>query len=365
MTGHAGAAAGPSWEWWGKAMEKRHTAGASGQSSPHPDSAASALPGGSGGPPPGAGTGAGSAGGSGGPSSRAGTGAGAEGGSGEPPPRAGTGAGGIPEPVTPEGRAGLAALLRDPGSALIGLDYDGTLAPIVADPLTARAHHGAVAALRRLSTRLGTLVLITGRPAETAVELGGLADVPRMVVLGHYGAERWESGVLSAPPPPPGLTAVRRALPGVLADAGAPPGTWIEDKGYAVAVHTRRAADPDHALALLREPLAALAGRAGLAVEPGRMVIELRPPGMDKGAALADLVAQRMPRAVMFCGDDLGDLAAFAKVRELRSAGVPGVTVCSGSAESPAIAEAADLVVDGPDGMIALLNAIATAVGAD
>ena len=274
-----------------------------------------------------------------------------------------TAAGGVPEPATPEGRAGLAALLRDPGGALVGLDYDGTLAPIVADPLAARAHPGAAAALRRLSTHVGTLALITGRPAEVAVELGGLRDVPGIVILGHYGAERWESGVLSAPSPPAGLATVRGELPAVLAAAGAPPGTWVEDKGYAVAVHTRRTADPDGALALIRAPLAALAERTGLAVEPGRMVIELRPAGMDKGAALAKLVAERLPRAVMFCGDDLGDLAAFAAVRELRSTGLAGVTVCSGSAEAGAVAEAADLVVDGPDGVVALLDAMAAALG--
>ncbi len=128
-------------------------------------------------------------------------------------------------------------------------------------------------------------------------------------------------------------------------------------------MHTRRTADPDGALAMIRASLAALAERTGLAVEPGRMVIELRPAGMDKGAALAGLVAERLPRAVMFCGDDLGDLAAFAAVRELRSAGLAGVTVCSGSAEAGAIAEAADLVVDGPDGVVALLDAIAAALG--
>ncbi len=59
--------------------------------------------------------------------------------------------GDVPEPATPEGKAGLTALLRDPGSGLVALDYDGTLAPIVADPLTARAHPGAPGALRRLS----------------------------------------------------------------------------------------------------------------------------------------------------------------------------------------------------------------------
>jgi trehalose 6-phosphate phosphatase len=271
--------------------------------------------------------------------------------------------GGIPEPATPEGQAGLAALLSDPGSALVALDFDGTLAPIVADPTTARAHPDAPETLRRLSGHVGTLAVITGRPAALAVELGGLSAVPGIVVLGHYGVERWESGVLSAPSPPAGLEKARAELPAVLAAAGAHAGTWIEDKGRALAVHTRRADDPDGALALVSAPLTALAERTGLVEEPGRMVIELRPPGMDKGAALTGLAAERLARTVVFCGDDLGDLAAFSAVRELRSSGIAGVTVCSGSAEVTALAEAADLVVDGPEGVVALLGAIAAALG--
>ncbi len=194
------------------------------------------------------------------------------------------------------------------------------------------------------------------------MRLGGLADVPGIIVLGHYGWERWQNGQVSAPPPPPGVAAVRRDLPGVLESAGAPEGTWTEDKGHALAVHTRRAADPDAALARLRGPLETLAAQAGLAVEPGRMVIELRPPGMDKGAALTELVAEREARSVMFCGDDLGDLPAFAAVRALRGPGIPGLSVCSASPESALPEKEADLVVDGPDGVAALLTAIADRV---
>src|SRR5690349_25110522 len=77
-------------------------------------------------------------------------------------------------PRTVEGRTGFAALLAGPEQALIGLDFDGTLSPIVADPRDARAQPGAVAALRALAPRVGTLAIITGRPAATAVEYGGL-----------------------------------------------------------------------------------------------------------------------------------------------------------------------------------------------
>lgn len=264
-----------------------------------------------------------------------------------------------PEGPTPEGRAGLDALLADPGRALIAADYDGTLAPIVARPQDARPQPGALAALTALAGEVGTLAVITGRPAPDAVALGGLETVPGLVVLGHYGAQRWRDGELTAAPPPPAVAEARAALPGVLRAAGAPEGTWVEDKAQAVAVHTRGAADPQAALDRLREPLGELAARLGLAAEPGRFVIELRPPGVDKGSALTGLAGERAARSVLYCGDDLGDLSAFAAVRSLRADGVPGCTVASASDESPQVAAAADLVVAGPEGVVRLLTALA------
>jgi trehalose 6-phosphate phosphatase len=124
-------------------------------------------------------------------------------------------------------------------------------------------------------------------------------------------------------------------------------------------VHVRRTADPSAAFALVEQPLRSLADELGLLVEPGRMVLELRPPGADKGAALRALVEEAGPSVVAFVGDDLGDLAAFAAVEELRSTGLPGLLVCSGSTEVSDLAERADLVVDGPAGVVALLDALA------
>ena len=268
----------------------------------------------------------------------------------------------VPLPATAPGRAGLAALLAAPELALIAVDFDGTLAPIVADPARARALPAAVTALRALAPLVGTVAVITGRPALDAVEFGSLDSVPGLIVLGHYGRQRWHDGVLTAPPPPPGLAAARERLPALLTDAAAPDGTWMEDKGDAVAVHTRRTADPGGALERLRVPLLRLAASTGLLVEPGRFVIELRPPGADKGLAFKDLAAERVRSATMFCGDDLGDRPAFGAVRELRAAGLPGITVCSGSVEVMDLAAEADLVVDGPDGVAALLAALARAV---
>jgi trehalose 6-phosphate phosphatase len=268
----------------------------------------------------------------------------------------------LPRPRTPEGRDGLTAVLREPAKALIGLDFDGTIAPVVADPEGARAHPAAVPSLISLADVVGTIAIITGRPAAKAVEYGGFAAVPGIVVLGLYGWERWQDGALSSPPAPPGIETARTLIPSLLAEAGAPE-AWIEDKGHSLAVHTRRTADPQGALSRIREPLTALGERLELAVEPGRLVIELRPPGTEKGAALTALVLERAAGSVVFCGDDLGDLAAFAAVRALRSAGIPGLTVCSASPESPQVAAQADLVVDGPEGIVTLLRSLAATLG--
>jgi trehalose 6-phosphate phosphatase len=265
----------------------------------------------------------------------------------------------LPEPSTEAGRAGLATLLADPGHALVGLDFDGTLAPIVPDPDAARGHPDVPAVLTRLAGAGVRVAVVTGRPAATAVEYAGIGGVAGLVVLGHYGLERWEGGRLTAPEDLAAVAGAKRRLPDLLAGLGAPEGTYVEDKGASVAVHTRRTADPDAALDLLRGPLAALADELGLVVEPGRFVLELRPAGGDKGDALRTLVAEAMPSVVVFVGDDLGDLAAFDAVDQLRASGTPGLLVCSGSTEVTAVAERADLVVDGPDGVVQLLGAIA------
>ena len=248
----------------------------------------------------------------------------------------------------------LDVLRADLAGAVVALDYDGTLAPIVDRPSEAVPADGVLDVLAALAPRTGTLALVTGRPADVVVELSGLAAVPGLVVLGQYGAQRWAGGEVTSPPQLPGVDTARRALPALLAVEGAE----LEDKGISLVVHTRRSPDPVGALERLAGPVGAVAADAGLELHPGRFVLELRPPGFDKRGALLSLCEQP-PSAVLFAGDDLGDLPAYDAVDELRALGVPGVTVCSGSAEGPAeLRDRADVVVDGPAGVVALLRSL-------
>lgn len=261
----------------------------------------------------------------------------------------------------PSSTSARAAVVADPEGTLLALDFDGTLAHIVDDPTRAFAHPRSIAALGRLGAVLGQIAVITGRPVRQALELGGFegrAGFERLVIYGQYGAERWAAtdGAMSEPERPAAIADLAAVLPGWLAERGAGD-VRIEDKGLAIALHTR-GVDPGVLEALAR-PVADLAADLGLAVEPGRQVVELRGIGHDKGDSLRSLAAAVGARQVIFGGDDLGDLPAFDAVDELRARGVDGLLICSASEEQDALVARADLVLDGPDAVADWLERLA------
>jgi trehalose 6-phosphate phosphatase len=258
-----------------------------------------------------------------------------------------------------------AALVAVASSTVVGLDFDGTLAPIVDDPDSAHIHPDAPEVLLELSSVVRAIAVVTGRPARKVLALGGLDQVGQEIggagrelfVFGQYGFERWSSTSrrVVSPRPPQGLSGFLRELPQVLRDADAPE-AFVEDKGLAIAVHTRRLDDPVGAFERLEPRLRDLAARHEMAVEPGRNVIEARSPGMDKGTVVRDLARDQEAGGFLFAGDDLGDLEAFAAVEDLRNDGLPTLLVCSASDEESALIARSDVVVKGPDGVLDLLR---------
>jgi trehalose 6-phosphate phosphatase len=255
------------------------------------------------------------------------------------------------------------AFAEHPQRALIALDYDGTLAPIVAVPEHAVPAPGAMAALARCAGVFGTVAIVTGRSARSLVDVAGLehaGGLDRLVVLGHYGNERWTPAHgLASPPQHPGLPYARQALALLLRDA--PDGVRIEDKGLSLAVHTRQAADPEAALAEVTTVVAQVAADTGLELQHGRLFVELRAPGsLDKGSALRALLAETMPGAVLFAGDDEVDRPAYAVLDEVREAGRSAYGVFVDNAEAPPdLRDRADLVVPDQAAVVALLDRLA------
>jgi trehalose 6-phosphate phosphatase len=264
-------------------------------------------------------------------------------------------------------QAAYGAFVASADRAVVGLDMDGTLSPIVEDPELAHIHPEAPDVLVELASVVRAVAIITGRPARQALALGGLDEVGdaigghgrELYVLGQYGHERWTSSQrrVITPRPPHGLSTFLRDLPRLLRQADALD-AHVEEKGLGVAIHTRRMPDPAAAQARLVEPVRQAAERHGLVTEPGRNVVEVRAPGVDKGMAVRRLAEELDARGFLFGGDDLGDLDAFTAVRELGEEGLAAFLVCSASDEESALRDLADVVVPGPDGVLDFLRTL-------
>ncbi|MFL6164520.1 MAG: trehalose-phosphatase [Jatrophihabitantaceae bacterium] len=236
--------------------------------------------------------------------------------------------------------------------ALIALDFDGTLSPIVPDPMRARPVPGVLETLARLAGLGASIAVVTGRDVRTVLELGDLRQIPGLRVSGLHGAESWRDGRLRTRDEPAGLAELRGVLPPLL-----PPGVWLEDKRLSLVVHTRRAEQPERALAELNQFVPRLAAEHGLQAHPGKQVIEIRIPDLSKATALESLLAEQ-PTATLFAGDDLGDLPAVRAVRHwAERTGRPALTVAVGAVAE--LAAATDIALAGPAELAGLLAELA------
>lgn len=262
-------------------------------------------------------------------------------------------------------RQRYADLVARASECVVGLDFDGVLSPIVEDPTEAHIHPDAPEVLVELSDLVRAVAVVTGRPARQVLALGGLDEVgdaigdhgKELFVFGQYGNERWSSTKrrVISPRPPHGLSSFERELPQLLRRSGASE-AFIEEKGLAVAVHTRRLDDANEAYERLLAPMKELARTHGLVLEPGRNVIEVRSDGQHKGHAVETLVKEQDAGGFLFAGDDLGDIEAFEAVAALREQGLATLLVCAASDEQSALVPLADVIVPGPDGVLDLLR---------
>lgn len=203
------------------------------------------------------------------------------------------------------------------------LDFDGTLVDIADHPGAVRAAAGLPALLAKVSDSLGgALALVSGRRIS---DLDRILAPFQGVAIGLHGLEQRHAPgapleVAAVPNASAAIDALREGVTSI-------PGAWIEDKGLSAAIHFRSA---PHAVVTCGALAERVARAHGLEVLSGKMVYELRRPGVDKGSAVAALLA--LPtfrdRAPVFVGDDVTDEDAFAVVQ---AAGGRGVKVGSGA----------------------------------
>lgn len=244
----------------------------------------------------------------------------------------------------------MLAVFSDPSQdVLVATDFDGTLSPMVDDPAAARPIDGADEALTALAATSTEVAIISGRPVDFLASLFPVG----VTLIGLYGLETLRdgervdfenSGVWREV-----ITDVANA-----ARRNGPKGIRVEPKDLSITLHYRE--HPEIADAVIEYAAVAAAG-AGLRDRPARMSVELHPPiDVDKGTALAEL-ARDHDGPVVFIGDDHGDIPAFDMLDELASAGRPVLRVAVQSTEMPDdLRKRADLLVDGPAGVVELLR---------
>ncbi len=221
------------------------------------------------------------------------------------------------------------------GSSLF-LDLDGTLLDIVDRPEDVRADESLRALLSDLAERLdGRVAVISGRSLEQID--GILGEIAAELALsGSHGCEHRWKGVWARPVRPEALDRVTDRMH---AFADAREGVLVEEKSYGVALHYRLnpEAEPD-----ARDLAEALARDCELYLQHGKMMVELRVAGGDKGQAVHRLMSRAPMRGTrpVFIGDDVTDEPGFAAARELGGHGVlvgpPRATAADHRIASPA-----------------------------
>jgi trehalose 6-phosphate phosphatase len=257
----------------------------------------------------------------------------------------------------------LAPLRANPDRAAILLDIDGTLAPIVQHAADANVPETTRQLLIAVARRYGLVACVSGRRAS---EARAMVSIGTISYIGSHGVELLRAGWTEAVLDPEVQDWVRR-----IHDFGREAETAelrkrrvrLEDKGAIVAFHWRGAPDEDAARAAIDE-IAARAEAVGLRTHWGRKVLEVRPPiKIDKGAGITKFLAEAGAEIDMalYGGDDTTDVDAFRALAQLVGEGRLALAVRVGvsSEEGPsAIADEADVLVDGPDGMRDVLAAL-------
>lgn len=198
------------------------------------------------------------------------------------------------------------------------LDFDGTLVDLVDRPDGVVVDGALIALLQRLvGTFGGRVALVSGR---SVAQIEGFLDgaVPEIAMVGSHGAELRLPGAQVTADRPAALEEAERVFTAAFADKQ---GVVIEVKSLGVAVHYRMAPECAEEARRLADRFA---DADGIMLQEGKMMVELRAGGHDKGTGIAELLrhapfADQLP---VFAGDDVTDEAGLKVVADRGGVGV-------------------------------------------
>ena len=237
---------------------------------------------------------------------------------------------------------------------LVALDFDGTLAPFVTDPLQARALPGGLEALRAAAALSGvTAALASGRDLATLTAITGIGPGDGITLIGSHGAqisrgsqagpESADSEAFLDAAAAARLATVRDELEAIRTRY---PAVRLEIKPSAVVIHTR-GVEPLVAAAATKAAHEVGERHTGVHVMPGKEVVELTVLEADKGSALLKLARESGSDATLYVGDDVTDERAFAALDPLSG----DLTIKVGDGKTVAAQR-----IPNPESVVELLN---------
>lgn len=246
----------------------------------------------------------------------------------------------------------IASFVDNPSTTMLLFDIDGVLAEITDDPADTVISPEVQQLLAAAADRFAGVGIVTGRSLEKAREMVGIDALPIAAAHGmhmHFpDGTHWVDPVATAARPQLDLAVQMARTVG-----------WrFEDKVYTIALHFRHIADPERTEQQMRSQISTVLDPRVTEITGAKLAIEIRPVGAStKGTAVQRLCERHEQlEQVVYVGDDLTDLDAF---EALVDGAASGLRVAVTSDEAPtALLEHADVVLDGPDAVVAALQAL-------
>lgn len=265
--------------------------------------------------------------------------------------------------ITPVDRAAdlVVAVLSNAPAGLF-TDIDGTISHVARTPSEATVDEAARISLRRLAKNLAIVGAVTGRGAADAA---GMLELNDIALIGNHGYERIEHGARIIHPSAlgsrAGVAACAAAIRTIVEMTPRLAGVVVEDKDLSASVHYRLVEDQGRTIELLEQLVRAVSDLHDLTVTNGKLVYEIRPRAVvNKGTAIHDISVELDLAGIVYLGDDVTDVDAFRVLTSLASDKTKTLSVGIVSSEThQVVLETADIFVEGVDGCIELLGAVA------
>jgi trehalose 6-phosphate phosphatase len=236
-------------------------------------------------------------------------------------------------------------MFKDHATVII-TDIDGTISEIGSIPKNASITPSMRSILQRLSNKFKSVGVLTGRDINDALNI---IKLKKIVYMGNHGLQKFKNGkIVEDPRVIPYIPVIKDIKNNLQQELDICNGFSFDYKKLSLTVHYNSCTSKDKAREKILDTISAMNINNLIKIVEGRGLIEIRPPvGHDKGTIIQEFVFENHINKIMYLGDDVNDISAFNKLKELRTQKmIQCVNILVNSDETPNyVKETADFYV--------------------